>query len=175
MAAEQICHRPPRAPLDEPVNRPDEARPVEDVQPTWVDGVAGEKDPAIAVVVGDGSLMVPGSCQAIENPAAEIDFGHRLGFVGEAEVRLRSVALGADYRGVGPVRELAVSSGVVGMRMRMKDEQPVVSGMRLAGQPAVDDRVHGAAQRKELGSGVAPVSIRTALEPPKRRNMNGAS
>ena len=52
------------------VNRPDEARPVEDVQPTWVDGVAGEEDPAIAVVVGDGSLMVPRSCQAIENPAA---------------------------------------------------------------------------------------------------------
>src|SRR4029079_1356687 len=98
--------------------RPDEARPVEDVQPTWVDGVAGEKDPAIAVVVGDGSLMVPGSCQAVESPAAEIDFGHQLGFVGEAEVRPRSIALGADYHSVGPVRELAARWRVGGHAKR---------------------------------------------------------
>ena len=133
----------------EPVNRPDEARRVEDVQPAWIDGVAGEEDPAIAVVVGDGSLTRPGSCQAIENPAAEIDFGPPTQFfVGEAEVRPRSVALGADYHGVGPACELAVSGGVVGMRMRMEDEMPMSPGRRVAGEPAVDDRVHGATQGK---------------------------
>src|SRR6185312_14144213 len=98
----------------------------------------------------------------------------QLGFVGEAEVRPRSIALGADYHSVGPVRELAVSGGVVGMRMRVKDEQPVVSGMRVASQPSM---IASTVRRsgKNWGSGVAPVSIRTALEAPKRRNMNGAS
>src|SRR5262249_1696983 len=143
MAAEQVCYRPPRAPLGQPVNRPDKAGPVEDVEPAGVDGVAGEKDPGVAVVVGDGSLMVPGRCQAVQYAAAEIDLGYRPGLVGEAEVRPRSVACGAHDHGAGPAGELAIGGRVVGMRVRMEDEQPVVPGTGMAGQPAVDDRIDG--------------------------------
>src|SRR5215469_7657769 len=131
MAAEQVCYRPLRAPVGEPVDRPDEARPVEDVQAAWVDGVAGEQDPAIAVVVGDRRLVVPGSCEAVENTAAEIDLDRRLELAGEAKIWPRGIAFRADYHGVGPIGELAIGRGVVSVRVRMEDEQPVVVRMRV--------------------------------------------
>src|ERR1700689_2308299 len=67
MAAEQVCHRLLSAPVNEPVNRTDEARPVEDVQAARVDGVPGEQDPAVAVVEGDRRLVVPRRCETVKN------------------------------------------------------------------------------------------------------------
>ena len=44
------------------------------------DGVAGEQDPGVSVVVGDGRLVMPGRGQAVEHPAAQIVVGDDSGW-----------------------------------------------------------------------------------------------
>src|SRR5215467_9146865 len=150
VAAKQVAHRPPCAPVGEPVDRTCEGRPVADVQASRVDGVAGEQEPGVTVVVGDRRLVVPRCGEAVDNAAAEVDLGHGLGLPGESEVRPRRLTCRADDDGVGPPGELAVSRDVVTVRVCVQDQQPVVIRMRMTGQPAADDRIDGAPQREEL-------------------------
>ena len=57
------------------------------------------------------------------------------------------LAFRADHPGAAPIGELAIGRGVVRMRMRVEDEQPVTVRMRVTGQPFLHDRIDGPAQR----------------------------